>query len=248
MNRLKGLTKFSADRSLLVKLGETAVFVLLLPVPVIGLICLCALLGYLAEIVRNVSNGYPRPLPAWNHIGEDISKGLPVFIALLLYHLPPLLALAFLYAFRGVIAVSLFGGITFVGIVTSLMPLLLVYLAFAWSLFALALSRYAETWQSDSFYQFNRLLRTLQINSALTLKWLISSLAASIVLLALSPLLLLGPILFVPVQGLLLGRFARRLRIARNAYLHAVERDSHGPAMRYQAADGHRPLHSNQTV
>ncbi len=230
------------------KLGETAVFVLLIPVPVMGLICLCVLLGYLAEIIHNVSNDYPRPLPEWDHIGEDISKGFPVLVALVVYHLPLLLALAFLYAFRGVIAVSLFGGITFVGILTGLLPLMLLYLAFAWSLFAIALARYAETWESEYFYQFNSMLRTLQMNSALAIQWLIASLAASIALLLLAPALLLGPFLFVPVQGHLLGSYARRLRIARMAYRRAAESEQNGLALNYPQPESHVPLRSNESL
>ncbi len=233
MNNLKAFTYSFKDRHFMRKLGETAVFVLLVPVPVMGLICLCALLGYLAEIIHNVANDYARPLPEWDHIGEDISKGFPVLVALVVYHLPLALALAFLYAFRSVIAVSLFGGITYVGILTSLLPLLLLYSAFAWSLFAIAFTTYAETWESEYFYQFNRLLRTLQMNGALAIQWLIASLAANIVLLALAPVLLLGAILFIPVHGYLLGRYGRHLRIARVA-----QRRAHSAAESGQQASG----------
>lgn len=251
MKNLRAFTYIFSDRHALRKLGETAVFVLLIPVPVIGLVCLCVLLGYLAEIIHNVQNEYPRPLPEWDHIGEDIGKGFPVFVALLVYHLPLLLALAFLYAFRSVIAVSLFGGITFVGILTSLLPLLLLYLAFAWSLFAIALTRYAETWESAYFYQFNRLLRAMQANGALTLKWLISSLAASIALLALAPLVLLGLFLFVPVQGYLAGVFGRRLRAARRAQRRSHAAAEAGPAMTvsgYGRSKSHTPLWTNESA
>ncbi|MCY3779575.1 MAG: DUF4013 domain-containing protein [Chloroflexi bacterium] len=236
------------DRHGIIKLGEAAVFALLVSVPVMGLICLCALLGYLAEIIHNVSNDYPRPLPEWDHIGEDISKGFPVLAALVVYHLPLLLALAFLYAFRGVIAVNLFGGITFAGIVTGLAPLLLLYLAFAWSLFAIALARYAETWESEYFYQFNSMLRTLQTNSALAIQWLIASLAASIVLLLLLPVLLLGAFLFIPVQGFILGRYAFQLRRARRAYAGTAENEPYALALAYPQPEAHAPLRSGESV
>lgn len=248
MNNIQAFTYIFKDRKFLIKLGEAAVFVLLVPVPVLGLICLCALLGYLVEIIHNVSNDYPRPLPEWDHIGEDISKGFPVLIALVVYHLPLLLALAFLYAFRAVIAVSLFGGLTFVGVVTSLAPLFLLYLVFAWSLFAIALARYAETWESGCFYQFNSTLRTLQMNSALAIRWLIASLAASILLLLLTPLLLLGPFLFVPVQGYLLGNYARRLRFARMTWRRAAEDEGHAPALPYSQPEGRPPLRRNESL
>ncbi len=219
-NNLAFTTMFK-DRHILRKLGEMAVFLLLLPTPVLGLVCLCVLLGYLAEITHNVGNDYPRPLPEWDHIGEDISKGFPVLMALLVYHAPLLLAIALLYAFREVIAVSLFGGITFAGLFSFALPLLLIALLAAWSLFAIALARYAETWESEYFYQFSALLRTLQMNGGLTMQWLIATLAANLVLALLAPVALLGFILFIPVQGYILGSFSRRLRLERMAFLHA---------------------------
>lgn len=217
MNFIRAFTYISEDKHWLGKLGETAIFALLCPVPVIGLISLCALLGYLTELIHNVGNDYPRPLPEWDHIGEDIRKGVPVLVALIIYHLPLLLAVLFLYAFRHVIAVSLFGGITFLSVLGGLAPFLMLYLALAWSLLAVGLVRYAESWESNSFYQLNRLLRSLQNHSTLALQWLIASLAASIILLTLLPLALLGLVLFVPVQGYLTGSYGRRLRTERMA-------------------------------
>ena len=217
MDFKRAFTYVFNDRRWPAKLGETAVFAVLCPVPVIGLISLCALLGYLTELIHNVGNDYPRPLPEWDHIGEDISKGFPVLLAMVAYHLPLLLALLFLYAFRHVIAVSLFGGITFLSILGGLAPLLTLYFAFVWSLLALGLVRYADTWEANSFYQLNRLLRSLQNHSTLALQWLIASLAASIILLALLPAALLGLMLFVPVQGYLAGSYGRSLRIERMA-------------------------------
>ena len=218
MEFVRAFTFIFRDRRWLSKSAEIAVFLVLCPVPVIGLICLCTLLGYLAEIIHNVSNDYPRPLPVWDHIGEDIGKGIPVLLAIIVFNLPPLILIALLYAFRNVIAVSLFGGITFVGILTLLLPVFILYLAFAWSLLTIGLVRYAETWEKDAFYQINRSLRSLQNNGTLTLQWLIAMMAANIVLLLLTPLALLGAILFIPVQGYLAGSYGRKLRAANFAF------------------------------
>lgn len=241
MNFISAFTYISEDKRWLSKLGETAIFALLCPVPVIGLISLCALLGYLTELIHNVGNDYPRPLPEWDHIGEDISKGFPVLVALIVYHLPLLMAVLFLYAFRHVIAVSLFGGITFLSVLGGLAPLLILYFALVWSLLALGLVRYAESWESASFYQLNRLLRSLNKHSTLALQWLIASLAASIILLALLPAALLGLALFVPVQGYLAGSYGRRLRAERMALRRGQspsERGAGTRALSFAAQDG----------
>ncbi|MCY3832056.1 MAG: DUF4013 domain-containing protein [Chloroflexi bacterium] len=215
---MRAFTYMFRDRHWLIKLAETALLVLLCPAPVIGLFCLCALLGYLAEIIHNVSNDYPRPLPVWDHIGEDISKGARVLLAILLYHAPPLIVIGLLYFAREALAVSLFGSLTFAGVLAAILPLLMIYLAFAWTLLAIGLVRYAETWDSGAFYHFDKLLRSMGNHRVLTLQWLVYSLAASMLLLVLLPVALLGLILFFPVQGYLTGNYGRQLRAAELAY------------------------------
>ncbi|MCY3978689.1 MAG: DUF4013 domain-containing protein [Chloroflexi bacterium] len=230
MDFLRAFTYAFKDQRWLIKLAETALLVALCPVPVIGLLCLCALLGYLAEIVHNVSSDYPRPLPEWDHIGEDISKGAHVLLAIVLYHLPPMMVIGLLYVLRESLAVSLFGSITFTGLLAAIMPFLLIYLILAWALLAIGLVIYAESWDSSAFYQFNSLLRSLGNHGALTSQWLVYSLAASIILLALLPI---APVLFFPAQGYLTGNFGRRLRAARMAL-----RDSHAVAEPVAAVNG----------
>ncbi len=221
MEFLRAFTYMFRDRHCLRKLAEMALFVLLCPVPVIGLFCLCALLGYLAEIIHNVSNDYPRPLPVWDHIGEDIGKGAHVLLAIVIYHLPPLVVVAALYFFRDAMSLSLFGGLTFLGALVGILPFLLIYFVIAWALLAAGLVQYAETWESGAFYDVNRLLRHVGSHSRLTLQWLAYSLAASMLLLALLPVALLGLLLFFPVQGYLTGNYGRRLRAAKLEYRQA---------------------------
>ena len=212
MEFLRAFTFMFSDRRWLVKLAETALLAALCPLPVIGLLCLCALLGYLAALSHNVSSDYPRPLPEWNHIGEHISKGAHVLMAAALFHLPLVFVVAMLYLTRETLAVSLFGSLTFAGVLAAIMPIMLVYLAFAWALLAIGLVNYAESWDASAFYQLNRLLRSMGNHGILTLQWLIASLAASLILLLLLPL---APFLFFPAQGYLTGNFGRRLRAAR---------------------------------
>ena len=201
------------DRHWRGKLTETAVFVLLLPFPGIGLICLCVLLGYLAEIIHNISADHERPLPEWDHIGEDIRKGIPILLAMVVYHLPLLLAAMLFSAARASMSPSLLAGID------SAAPLMVgLYFLVAWSLFSLGLVRYAETWESERLYQIDRELGMLQRDLPLALGWLATVLVANAILLALLPAFLLGAFLFVPVHGYLAGSYARRLRRARQAH------------------------------
>jgi len=194
------------------KLALVLLWGLVAMVPLLGLAGMAMLAGYGFDLLRNQLAGKPRPLPEWNHIGGDIGKGVPVFLAIALYHLPMVVVVGLLYIARETLAVSLFGSLTFAGVFAAIMPLLLIYLAFAWALLATGLVNYAESWDAGAFYQFNKLLRSLGNHSVLTIQWLLSSLAASIILLLLPPL---APLLFIPAQGYLTGVYGRRLRAER---------------------------------
>ncbi len=50
-----------------------------------------ALLGWVIEIMRNVSQRQPNPLPEWSDFGEKFVKGAILFIVGLIYSLPALL-------------------------------------------------------------------------------------------------------------------------------------------------------------
>ena len=248
MEFLRAFTYMFRDQHWLIKLAETALLVVLCPLPVIGLLCLCALLGYLAEIIHNVSSDYPRPLPEWDHIGEDIGKGAHVLLAIALYHLPLVFVIGLLYVARETLAVSLFGSLTFAGVLASIMPFLMIYFFFAWTLLAIGLVNYAESWDSGAFYQFNKLLRSMGNHSVLTLQWLVYSLAASMILFLLLPL---APFLFVPVQGYLTGNYGRRLRAARiqmrDAHTNA-EPVAEFNALSFTAPEGHARPRRNETA
>ena len=50
-----------------------------------------ALLGWVIDIMRNVSKHEPFPLPEWDNFGEKFVKGAILFVASLIYSLPALL-------------------------------------------------------------------------------------------------------------------------------------------------------------
>ena len=212
MHNLRAFTYIFDDTHWLKKMGELALFGVLCFTPVIGLIPLCALLGYLTEIIHNVMNDYPRPLPEWDHIGEDVGKGFHVLVALVLYSLPAFVAIVALNAIGASLGESLFGEMAALGLFTLLLPLLFIYALVAGTVFAIGFARYADTWEKDELYRIGPIINSIRDNFGLTLQWLIASLAASIALAALTPLLGLGAILFFPTHGYLIGTFGRRLR------------------------------------
>jgi hypothetical protein len=87
MDIAKSFTYILEDEEWITKLGIGAVltffFWLLLPIPL--------LVGYTVAVLRNVRDGYERPLPTWDNLGKLFMDGLFIMIAQFVYTLPFLL-------------------------------------------------------------------------------------------------------------------------------------------------------------
>ena len=80
----RALTYAADEKEWLKKLGIGAIISI---VPILNF----AWIGYILEIVRNVSDGHDLPLPGWENLGEKFKSGLIIFLALFLYSLPAFL-------------------------------------------------------------------------------------------------------------------------------------------------------------
>lgn len=69
------------DNQWLSKLGIGAVVTM---IPILNF----AWSGYMVELIRNVMNGAPQPLPNWDDLGKKLSDGFLLFVAGLIYALP----------------------------------------------------------------------------------------------------------------------------------------------------------------
>lgn len=58
---------------------------LILLIPIVGWL---AIVGYMLEVARNVSQGSPRPLPSWNKFGDLLTQGFYGFVIALVYQIP----------------------------------------------------------------------------------------------------------------------------------------------------------------
>lgn len=87
MDIAKAFTYIMDDEDWVMKVLIGAVltffFFLLLPIPI--------LVGYSVAVLRNVRDGYERPLPAWDDWGKLFMDGLSIMIAQFVYTLPILL-------------------------------------------------------------------------------------------------------------------------------------------------------------
>jgi hypothetical protein len=80
----KSLSFVPEDENWLSKIGIGAV---ISAIPVLNF----AWNGYLVDLMRNTANYDPRPLPEWDDLGGQFTRGLLVSIAMLIYSLPALL-------------------------------------------------------------------------------------------------------------------------------------------------------------
>jgi hypothetical protein len=78
----KALSYAFEDEDWFTKIGLGAVISL---VPILNF----AINGYMVRIIHSVAQGNPRPLPAWDELGDYFLKGLYVFVAQLAYGLIP---------------------------------------------------------------------------------------------------------------------------------------------------------------
>lgn len=210
------------DKDWVSKLVITVVMVLASMIPIVGLLAVSALLGYLTDITKNVRNGHPRPLPKWTDYGDLITRGAYVLLATLIYNLPLLLLSVLMYSFSSIIGESLFGSLAYVLIFTCALPILFIYQVVTWSMLAIGLIQFGETGDNGVFYRFGKLFRVIQYNTGLTLQWVFLSVAANILLSILLMIPCIGwvatPALYIPIHGYLMGQYGRMLGASERAY------------------------------
>lgn len=172
------------------------------------------LLGYQAELIYNVQNLVPAPLPAWDNLGNKLSRGATVLLALVVYNLPNLL----LACCSSLTASSfnLFMGDT-VGTLLSiccLFPLLLIYNALIWPMLTLGTARYNVLHDIAAYFNFSELFSLIRTHGRETLGYLGSVLLVYL-LFAILGITLIGNVvtlaIAVPVMGHLGGQYALKV-------------------------------------
>lgn len=191
--------------------------VILMMVLLLGMIPLAICLGFLTQLVNNVRNGHPRPLPDWHDYSEKLTIGGHLLLAMLVYNLPILL-LGMLVSF----IVNVIGG-GFLGIAVNLMvlccalPLTLLYTVIAWSLLAAGIAQYVETGKRQVLYRPVHLWDVVRSHGNLTLRWAVAATIVNVVILLAGWIPCIGfPVILTlafPVHGHFLGQYARQLAI-----------------------------------
>jgi len=181
----------------------------------VGLVAWAALLGYLVDLLRNLRDGHPTPLPRWDNYGDKITQGGSVLTAVILYGLPNLIPLCCTITTSNLWGDGFFGSSIGLALVCCIVPLLLVYNFITWPMLALGLARYAEERNIGVFFQFGDLFGTIRRNFGLTVQWILFTLVINFALgiVGAVPCVgwLIAPTLAVPVHGFLLAQFTGQL-------------------------------------
>lgn len=122
--------------------------------------------GYMMELIRNVANGNPNPLPEWDNLGSKLGRGFMLFLVFLVYSLP--LIVLYICAFIPSIAASNTDNTGVAG-VAGLISAIGFCLVFIYAIILAVLSpaiivRYAITGSFGSCFQFGQLISFITSN------------------------------------------------------------------------------------
>jgi hypothetical protein len=184
----------------------------LFTIVLIGFIGIAAMLGYLVELVANVRDGHPRPLPRWDNYGSKISKGGSVLVAGFVYSLPNILLGCCVGLIPNLFQSRDTSSVISLGLFCCITPLFLIYNLITWPMLALGLARYAEEGIIGVFFQFGDLFGAMRRNTNATIQWIILSFIVNLILSVVGLIPCIGwvavPALAIPVHGYLIAQYA----------------------------------------
>jgi len=114
--------------------------------------------GYVVRTVRNVINGEPNPLPEWDDMGGDLSRGLKGFVGLVVWLAPVwiLSICANVFSFSDSDGANAFATILNLCFVTPLSLLLGTFVV------PVIVGRFAETEEIGTMFQFNEIVADIR--------------------------------------------------------------------------------------
>jgi hypothetical protein len=123
-----------------------------------------AVFGYLVQVIRNVRDGQPLPLPEWDQFGQYFIDGLWIFVIFLVWSIP-LIVVACLQGIAGAVLTDNQGQTT----AYSIISVCLGCLTFLWSLvlgvvYPAILVRYAEVGELMAGFRFGEIFGIISAN------------------------------------------------------------------------------------
>ena len=212
------------DEQWLVRIAPLVLLTIASFIPLLGLVALVVILGYLFLLARDVRDGIQHPLPEWRNIQEKARYGGQLLLVIVLYNLPLLILGGCFWTANAATGGGLIINAISIISLCCTFPALLIYTVLAWSFLAVATSRYMD---KDDFNVYFRIVNNwdvLTTNSALVRKWATYATIVNLLLIIglLVPVIgwLFVAVFAIPVHGHLLGQFARRLNIQAKVLKH----------------------------
>ncbi|MBZ0290118.1 MAG: DUF4013 domain-containing protein [Anaerolineae bacterium] len=178
----------------------------------VGLVGWAIVLGYYVDLVRNLRDGHPTPLPRWDRYDEKIAQGSSVLTAGFVYAIPNLFVGCCIATTSSFWQDNFTGSFIGFGTICCLTPIILVYNLVTWPMLALGVARYAEERNIGVFFQFGDLFDTLRRNLTPTLQWMLFTFVANFVIGIVAAVPCIGwavaPALALPIQGYLTAALA----------------------------------------
>jgi hypothetical protein len=199
------------DQDWLSKLIIVVILAFFSAIPLLGLVAVAALLGYLLDLIRNMRANHPNPLPQWDNIGERITEGFTVLIAAIVYAIPSLAVSACAFLTNNFLHNSFLP----LAITCCTLPFLIAYGILVLPMLAVGVARYLDSGESAEFYRFGELFGVVRENMNVTVQWFILAFIVNLILglVAIIPccgwIAVMG--LAYPVQGHLLGQYVLEL-------------------------------------
>lgn len=191
---------------LLISAGVAFASIITAPL-LVGFVGIAALLGYTVELIRNLRDGHPTPLPRWDRYGDKIRSGANVLTAVVVYNLPNVIPICCIATTSGLWGDGFIGSTISIFFTCCLVPLLIIYNVITWPMLALGMGRYAVENNVGVFFQFGDLFGTLYRNLNVTLTWIVFTLIANLVIGFIGAIPCIGwaaaPALGIVVQGYL---------------------------------------------
>lgn len=218
MDFAHALTYIFEDKAWLSKLLPLMALSLFALVPLLGIPAFVLCLGYMLGIADNARQGLPRPLPDWENFQVFFIKGGTLLVAMIVYNLPLILLISCIATLIPGISSGFMGDIGNLVATCVIMPLVILYALFTWSLLAVAAYEYNEIEEQARFFRVAHLWDVMQANAAPIRQWAIYATLANVLLAILLAIPILGWLFAllwaIPLHGALLGQFFRRLSLS----------------------------------
>jgi hypothetical protein len=152
------------DAKWIEKIAIGGLLFLTVAIPLVNIFTGLVIIGYTLRLLRNVADGDPTPLPAWDDWGGDWMKGLMVVLAAIIYSIPIILV-SFFTSLMGAIAGQAQGLEGFVSVCAAGLSCLSALWGLAVAIvFPAAIIKYVDEGEFASFFKFGAIFRFIGDN------------------------------------------------------------------------------------